>query len=287
MRVAFLVSGDLGETVLKYFINKIDINFVLTDKASKRIIDLCLEFNIPFFAGNPRNKQINDFITGRDCDIMISANYIFLIEKKIIQLAKHLCFNIHGSLLPKYRGRTPHVWAIINGEKQTGITAHVIDEGCDSGAIIKQIPVEIENSDTGGSILEKFKTLYIPLIEFVLKSVGEKSIKLEYQDESKATFFGKRTPHDGRIDWNWSADRIFNWVRAQAYPYPGAFSFYKNEKIIIDKVSFSDLGYHFLTNNGTILHINPLVVKCATGVLKIDKIRNNIHSNFQINEKFY
>ncbi|MCE2787654.1 MAG: methionyl-tRNA formyltransferase [Bacteroidota bacterium] len=286
MRVAFLASGALGKNVLKHFINKYEIPFVLTDKGSKQIIDLCNQNNIPVYAGNPRSERIDAFISDLECDVIASINYLFLIERKIIQLAKNLCFNIHGSLLPKYRGRTPHVWAIINGESETGITAHLIDEGCDTGAIIKQIVVEIESEDTGAIILEKYKKLYIPLVEYVLNSYLGNTIKLYNQDETKATYFGKRTPEDGEIDWNWSVERIINWIRSQAHPYPGAFSYYNNNKIVIDKASRSDVGFHYQTENGTILSIDPLVVKCATGAIKLDSIRNR-KSKFYINKKFY
>lgn len=286
MKVGFLVSGALGETVLKYFLNQLDIQFVLTDKSSTSIVDLCKLNNIPVYAGNPRNENIHNFIQGLECDVIASVNYLFIIQKKIISLAKGLCFNVHGSLLPKFRGRTPHVWAIINGEKQTGITAHVIDEGCDTGAIIKQVVIDIEKEDTGAIILEKYKALYIPLVEEVFKNYKEGNIQLEVQDESKATFFGKRTQNDGRIDWNWCVERIQNWVRAQAYPYPGAFTFYNNQKIVIDKVSKSDFGFHYLVENGTILSANPILVKCTNSVLQIDVLREN-GMKFRINDKFY
>jgi methionyl-tRNA formyltransferase len=283
MRVAFLVSGGLGETVLNHFIHKLNIPFVLTDKNSKGIIDLCENHRIPFYAGNPRDKNIDNFIMGLECDFIASINYLFLIERKIISIAKDLCFNIHGSLLPKYRGRTPHVWAIINGEKQTGISAHIINEGCDTGAIIKQIIVNIDAEDTGWDILEKYKKLYVPIVEDILESHKENALEFVDQDESKATFFGKRTSNDGRIDWNWSVDRIINWVRAQSYPYPGAYTFYNKEKIIIDKVAYSDHGFHFEMQNGTILSTSPLVVKCITGAIELVNLRT-LNTDYRKNE---
>lgn len=285
MKIAFLVSGGLGEVVLKYFINTYDISFVLTDKGSENIVKICNEHSIPVYAGNPRKPEIDGFLNGLSCDVIASVNYLFIIDQKIIKLAKQLCFNIHGSLLPKYRGRTPHVWAVINNEKETGITAHIIDEGCDTGDIIKQIKVQILEEDIGASILEKYKKLYIPLVEDVLSNFKSGTLSSHKQDENKATYFGKRTPDDGRIDWSWSAERIVNWVRAQANPYPGAFTFYNNKKIIIDKVSKSDYGFHYETSNGTIVLENPLLVKCCNFVLEIEKLRME-EFDFKVNEKF-
>lgn len=285
MKIAFLVSGSLGEIVLNYFIKKYDLSFVLTDKDSSNIIKICKDYNIPFYAGNPRKQEIDNFLEKFCCDIIASVNYLFIVDSKIIKIAKKLCFNIHGSLLPKYRGRTPHVWAIINNEKEVGITAHLMDEGCDTGDIIKQIKFNIQENDTGESILSKFKELYIPLVEDVLFNFQNDTITYTKQDETKATFFGKRTPEDGQIDWNWSVERIINWVRALSYPYPGAFTFYNNSKVVIDKVSKSDIGFHYNTINGTIISINPLLVKCCNSVLKLEVVRS-FDIEFKINENF-
>lgn len=117
MKIGFLVSGSLGDVVLRHFEQSYDISFVMTDSTSVQIIEFCNQKKIPLFIGNPRNKKVNRFIAHKECDVIASVNYLFLIQKNIIDLAKDLCFNIHGSLLPKYRGRTPHVWAIINNEK--------------------------------------------------------------------------------------------------------------------------------------------------------------------------
>jgi methionyl-tRNA formyltransferase len=285
MKVGFLISGGLGELVLNYFVDKVEVEFVLTDKGSDNIINICKYNNVPVFAGNPRNSKIDSFLKDLQCDVIASVNYLFIVNKNVIDKAKYLCFNIHGSLLPKYRGRTPHVWSIINNEQQTGITAHKIDEGCDTGEIIKQISIAIESDDTGAIILDKYKEKYIPLIEEIFELFINGKLESYKQDDSKATYFGKRTPEDGRINWDWDFERIRNWVRAQAFPYPGAFTFYEGKKIIIDKVSRSDFGFHFQMENGTILNSDPLLIKCSNSALKVDLMRTSDVS-FSINGKF-
>jgi methionyl-tRNA formyltransferase len=217
--------------------------------------------------------------------VLISINYIFLIEKNLIQIPKILAFNIHGSLLPKYRGRTPHVWSIINNEKLTGITAHLIDEGCDTGDIIKQIQIIIENDDTGASILKKYESHYYTIVDNVLDKISKNQLVTIEQDNSKATYFGKRTPDDGLIDWNWHRERIYNWIRAQSFPYPGAFTFYMNDKVIIDWIEFDDNGFDINIPNGTIVSINPIRVKTPNGLVKITKMRNSINK-ISLNTKF-
>ena len=157
MKLGILSSGNLGKDILEKIILNFNVVFVLTDINSQGILSLCKDNKVPYFKGNPRNGIGYDFIKKIEVDIIVSINYLFLIEKDIIQHSKQLTFNIHGSLLPKYRGRTPHVWSIINNEKETGITAHVIDEGCDTGDIISQIKIPINQIETGAEILNKFK----------------------------------------------------------------------------------------------------------------------------------
>ena len=210
---------------------------------------------------------------------------MFLIEQDIINHSKKITFNIHGSLLPKYRGRTPHVWAIINGENNAGITAHIIDSGCDSGKIIYQIEVPIEAEDTGAIMLEKYAKAYYPLINRVLCDVVNDQLSLKEQKEEEATYFGKRTAADGEIDWNWTKETIKNWVRAQAHPYPGAFTFYEGRKVIIDKVSFYEIKPNDKQLNGEIIKVSPYtVIKTRNGGIKLDIIRAE-NCNFDLGKR--
>ena len=274
MSLGILVSGNLGYVVLKHLFENYIITFVMTDKRSSLIIDFCKINEIEIFEGNPRKELAYDFFSRQKIEILLSVNYLFLIEKDLIQLPVKMAFNIHGSLLPKYRGRTPHVWAIINNEKQTGITAHLIDEGCDTGHILDQVLVEILESDTGNDLLQKFNKLYIPLIDNVLEGIMNNSLTVTPQNNQIATFFGKRTAQDGKINWDWHKERIRNWIRAQAYPYPGAFTFYNKEKIIIDEIEFVDYRYNQEILNGTILSTFPLIIKTPNGPVLVKKIRN-------------
>ncbi|CAL2105877.1 conserved hypothetical protein [Tenacibaculum sp. 190524A02b] len=284
MKLGVLCSGKLGLSLLEHSIKYYGIEFVLTDKKSTEICDLAKRNSIPFFAGNPRNGRGYEFIKEIYVDIIASINYLFLIEKDIINHSNKITFNIHGSLLPKYRGRTPHVWSIINGENEAGITAHLIDPNCDTGDIIFQEKVGIGIEDTGADILKKYQRLYIPLFDKVIRAVNENKIVTYPQDETKATYFGKRTPNDGGINWEWKKEDIRNWVRAQAFPYPGAFTHLDSVKIIIDKVTTkSDKVSGEL---GTIVKIEPKVeVKVVDGLIVLEQIRTKNYI-FEIGKKF-
>lgn len=285
MKLAILASGSLGFKVLIHLIERHQIVAVLTDRNSAAIADLARTKGIPLFIGNPRYGKAHSFITGIDTDVLLSINYLFLIEDDLITWPSKLAFNIHGSLLPKYRGRTPHVWAIINNEKETGVTAHIIDEGCDTGDIIEQIHIPIEPDDTGADLLKKYEVIYPAIVDKVFQQISTGDLARTKQDESKAITFGKRIPEDGQINWNWYRERILNWVRAQAYPYPGAFTWLNNQKVTIDQVGFDDYGFRQKMKNGEIISIDPLRVKTPNGVLRIIAFREK-QILFSVGEQF-
>lgn len=273
MKIGLLISGGLGLASLKEVSTNNNPVFVLTNKNSVEITEYCRKFNIPFFIDNPRNGATKKFLEDKHVDLILSINYLFLIEEDIINFPSSYCINIHGSLLPKYRGRTPHVWSIINNETYTGVTAHIINENCDTGPIVKQEKIKITEFDTGATLLGKFSPVYMRMISELLYEAEEGLIVAKEQDETKATYFNKRTPDDGKINWSWHKERIRNWIRAQAYPYPGAFSVVNNQRVIIDEIMYTEMGFNQDIPNGKVINTNPVLVKTANGVVELTKIR--------------
>ncbi|PWN07460.1 methionyl-tRNA formyltransferase [Rhodohalobacter mucosus] len=277
MLIGILTSGGLGYKVISEIINRIKKpEFIATDSNSEQIIEFSNQNEVLAFIGNPRGGKLVDFLKKNEIevDLILSINYLFLLDEELID-SLPMAINLHGSLLPKYRGRTPHVWSIINGETKTGVTAHVIDTNCDTGDVVKQVEVPIEKDDTGATILKKFEKIYPELLFSVIEEAQSDDLKRVKQDNSKATFFGKRTPDDGLINWSWHKERIRNWVRAQANPYPGAFSLLNGERVIVDEVNYSDIGFSDTTKNGTILDVieNP-IIKCPNGAVELTRVRN-------------
>lgn len=279
--VGLLVSGGLGMRVFELLKTnpKVQLLFVLTDRASATIYDDCNALNIPVFKGNPRQGKVTDFLEGVGSpDIILSVNYLFVVEEDILKKARRYAINIHGSLLPKYRGRTPHVWAIINNENQSGLTAHLMDNGCDTGDIIEQVTLPISNEMTGQDLLNEFHRQYPLLVTRLIDHLEAGDLRTVKQDDTKATYFGKRSPEDGLIDWNWQKERIKNWVRAQARPYPGAFTYYQSEMLKIHRIEFSDLGYSYDVANGTILSVEKgsPYIKTPNGVIVLKEFEPHI-----------
>ncbi len=276
LKTVFLASGNLGYHTLEKLYEStgfLDWKLILTDKNSEDIISFCQTKNIPFYTGNPRKeeKKILEIMhQSGNIDVLFSVNYLFIIPESIINIPLDYAFNIHGSLLPKYRGRTPHVWAIINGEKHTGISIHRMEKEVDAGDIVWQEKIDILPEDTGNDILLKFKKMYPEAVRNLLSRIyNRETLVFHRQDERKATYFGKRTPEDGLINWHWYKERILNWIRAQAKPYPGAFTFYEGHKLIIHKAVFSDRGYRYDMPDGMILDAADFIVKTPNGAVQI------------------
>lgn len=270
LNIGLLLSGDLGFICLKEIASNNKVDFVLTDKNSTLIYDFCNLNNISVFVGNPRNEKAVTFVKKNQPDLFLSINYLFIVEPALFSLAKLYAINFHGSLLPKYRGRTPHVWAIINNEKETGVTAHMISEGCDEGDIILQHKIAITNEMTGSDVLFQFQKSYPKMVQQILSDIESNNIKTYVQDESKATWFGKRTAESGLLNWVWQRERIYNWVRAQARPYPGAFTYYNGIKITIHGIGYSDFGFKDDLPNGYILNTDKLpIIKTPNGAIKL------------------
>ncbi|MCL2669440.1 MAG: hypothetical protein FWE89_02030, partial [Syntrophaceae bacterium] len=140
-------------------------------------------------------------------------------------LAPAGAFNLHGSLLPSYRGRCPVNWVLIHGETQTGVTLHHMVAKADAGDIVGQKLVPIDRSDRAVTLYRKLCAAAGTLLdEFLPPLITGKAPRIR-QDLSKGSYFGGRRPEDGQIDWHWSNERIYNLIRAVTDPYPGAFAF--------------------------------------------------------------
>ena len=174
MKIGVLASGNLGFEVVKGLTKIHQIEFICTDSNSNSIIEFAESNGIKNYKGNPRNGKAIRVIGDIRVDVLLSINYLFLIEEDLISLPTIIAINIHGSLLPKYRGRTPHVWSIINGETVAGITIHEISKGCDEGKIIEQLKIPIHSEMTGGELLAAYGNNYLPLLLETLKKIENK-----------------------------------------------------------------------------------------------------------------
>ena len=157
-------------------------------------------------------------------EFMFSFYYRRMLPPEVLALARKGAFNMHGSLLPKYRGRAPVNWAILMGESETGATLHEMVAKPDAGRIVDQERVPIGPDETAAEVFAKVSDAAETVLKRSLPHLLAGTASLKKQDLSKGSYFGARRPEDGRIDWSKSALEIHNLVRAVAPPYPGAFS---------------------------------------------------------------
>jgi len=188
-----------------------------------------------------KNKMDDDdlfsFAKESKPDIIIVAGWYHMITKKWRDLAH--CYGLHASLLPKYSGGAPLVWAMINNEKETGISFFEMDSGVDTGKIVSQKKVEIASNETIQTLYVKIENLALKIISETLPMFYEGKVTFKDQDHSKRTTYPQRNPSDGKIDWNKKSEFIERFIRAQTKPYPGAFTIVKGKEIRIWKAKIS------------------------------------------------
>ncbi len=202
-------------------------------------------------------------------DIIFSFYYRSMVGSKILEIPKHGCLNLHGSLLPKYRGRCPANWVLVNGETRTGVTLHYMTPQPDNGDIVAQQEFAITSEDTALTLHGKLNSAAAELLhqDKALPAILKGSVERIPQDHSLATYFGGRKPADGEIDWSVSAEQVHNLVRAVSRPYPGAFSYLGNRKALFWSVIPVDGDKE--KKPGTVLSEEPMVINCGEGAVEI------------------
>ncbi|MGC1062444.1 bifunctional UDP-4-amino-4-deoxy-L-arabinose formyltransferase/UDP-glucuronic acid oxidase ArnA [Pantoea agglomerans] len=229
---------------------------------------LAAEHGIPVYAPDEANHPIwLDRIRTMAPEMIFSFYYRHLLSDEILQCAPKGAFNLHGSLLPKYRGRTPLNWALVNGETETGVTLHRMVKRADAGNILAQQKVAIEDQDNALTLHRKLTQAAEQLLGDVLPRLREGEVSEWPQDESQATRVDRRTAEDGRIDWNQPAQTIHNLVRAVTDPWPGAFAFAGSVKFIVWKSRVHP--QHHQAKPGTVLSKQPFLIACGEGALEI------------------
>jgi methionyl-tRNA formyltransferase len=166
-------------------------------------------------------------------DIAFAIGWRYLISQEAYTLPPRGTLIIHDSLLPRYRGFAPMNWAIINGEKETGVSLFHIAEGVDCGPIVDQLATPIYPEDTAKTVDERLITLYEEIIIKNIPALEAGTAKAIPQEEAQATYCCKRTPEDGEIHWQQSAEQIYNLIRGCTQPFPGAYTLLKGKKIFI------------------------------------------------------
>jgi methionyl-tRNA formyltransferase len=205
-------------------------------------------------------------------DLILSAYYRHMIGSRVLALAPLGAFNMHGSLLPKYRGRAPINWAVLHGEPRIGMTLHRMVRAPDAGAIVDQEGVDIGPRDTAEQAFRKVLPCARRVLARQIDALLAGTARETPQDEAQATYFSGRKPEDGRIDWTRGSRGIFNLVRAVTDPYPGAFTDVAGSRLMIWWAEPGTPAAKARRGRpGEILSLSPLVVATADGALELTR----------------
>ena len=232
------------------------------------VAQLCASKGIPVHAPEDVNHPLwIERIAKLSPEYIFSFYYRNLLSEQLLATAKKGAFNLHGSLLPSYRGRAPANWVLVNGESETGVTLHRMVKRADAGAIVAQQRVAIERSDTALSLNGKLRIAATDLLRDTLPAMLQGKTSETAQDESQATVFGRRTEADGKLLWAKPAEQLFNLVRAVTQPYPGAFCAVGEHKLIVwsaEVVKGNDGQAP-----GRVISVDPLRIACGEDSLVI------------------
>jgi len=266
--------GMVGAEVLQELIDlKANVVAVYTYEDDPRenwfpsVKNMALVNNIPVYTPEKIEKEDSENIVALAPQIILSAYYRSLLPQIILDAAPLGAFNMHGSLLPKYRGRAPVNWVLVNGETETGVTLHYMVAKADAGDIVDQEKILIDMEDTAFTLTQKTAAVAREIIRRTLPRIENGSVQRTEQDHTQSSYFGRRTPADGLICWSDDERKIYNLIRAVTKPFPGAFTFLKGEKVFLWSARIRE--NKSTAPPGTIISSSPLVVSTGGHDLEI------------------
>jgi methionyl-tRNA formyltransferase len=203
-------------------------------------------------------------------DSIFVVGWSQLVRDDLIALAPKGVFGMHPTLLPRHRGRAPIPWAIISGLARTGVTLfEIVNATADSGPVVGQIGVPVATDETATTLMDKLARAHVELIRECLPLLIAGTASRQEQDTRRASTWPKRTPADGIIDWETRAEYLYDWVRAQTRPYPGAFTYVGEEKLVVWRAR--PVPWEDEAPAGTVVADGP-VVACGEGALLLEEV---------------
>lgn len=278
MRVAFLGNHTVGVTVMRTLYEEGVLAGVGAHPPDPEdgvrylsVHDHAAAMGLPCLRATGRSPELAAFLAGLRADLLVVADFRYLLPRAVLDLFPLGGVNFHPSLLPAYRGRAPVNWAILRGETRLGLTAHVLDETMDTGDIIAQRSFTLGLDQDVGDALQILYPLYADLAREVVAAFVSGHVPRRPQDHALASAFPRRRPEDGRIRFDAPARDIVNLVRAVARPYPGAFTQCDGRRLTIWKAAPIDPPGGESAAPGTVLHVEEdrFAVRCADAAVLV------------------
>ena len=201
-------------------------------------------------------------------ELIVVVAYGKILPKDILELPKYGCINIHGSLLPKYRGAAPIQWSVINGEKVTGVTSMKLDEGMDTGNMLLKIETPILPDETAGELFDRLAPIGADCLEQTLELFGESAPEGERQDEAQATYAPMLKKEDGAVDFSLPAQKLHDLIRGTS-PWPSAYTTLDGARLKLLRSSVTDGS----GRPGELLDAKKLMIACGDGALLITEVQ--------------
>lgn len=248
-------------------------------KVSKDILRLCRSHRIKARITNKIELKDVPALLKLKADVGFVCGWRTIIPADLYKAIPYGCLAAHDSLLPKYRGFAPTAWAIINGENKTGVTLFKIDDqGVDAGDIFKQKIINIGRKDTAEKIYPRIVRASVQLYLEFLKAFRQGKVKWIKQNHALATFAKRRTPDDGRINWNQPARKVFDFIRALTPPYPYSWIEFQGKRIFIKKAVLPEKGLKCFGKPGTAISISKkgALIACQDRCLLIKEIADGL-----------
>jgi methionyl-tRNA formyltransferase len=232
---------------------------------------LAREHGIPVFdPDNPGEPEWVDRIRSFAPDYLFSFYYRHMLPREVLDIPRIAPMNLHGSLLPAFRGRCPVNWVLIKGEKKTGVTLHIMEVKPDAGEIVAQRAVEIAFEDTARTLAEKLAVASGALMREIMPRLESATFDKSPQIGTPS-YYGGRKPEDGLIDWTVSAENVYNLVRAVTHPYPGAYTMLAEKRLFIWKARPKEGTAEGPA--GTVVSTQPLVIKAGNGLIVVGSVQ--------------
>ncbi|MEU6807147.1 methionyl-tRNA formyltransferase [Streptomyces neyagawaensis] len=261
---------------------------------SDSVADLAEQHGVPVLLRNrPGDEELLGRLKEADPDLIVANNWRTWLPPEIFDLPTHGTLNVHDSLLPSYAGFSPLIWALINGEREVGVTAHRMDAELDMGDVLVQRAVPVGPRDTATDLFHRTVDLIGPIVTDSLDLIASGKAVWTPQDRSRSSFFHKRSLEDSRIDWTWTAEELERFVRAQSDPYPNAFTHHRGERLRIVSATVSEGRYGGTPGRIFIREGDGVVIVAGAGArsgrlpgLVVERVRTEDGSEYAATEYF-
>lgn len=253
MRVVMFGYQTWGQRTLQALLkSRHDVCLVVTHPSSDHayesiwadsVEELARSEGIEVYLAKRPSPELIETVRDLAPDVMVANNWRTKLSRELFGIPRWGTVNLHDSLLPAFTGFSPVIWSLISGATHTGLTAHLMDDELDTGAVLVQRSVEITPSSTGTSLVHDTLDLVPEVLECALDGLEYQSLTPVPQNLTQRTFFHKRSEEDGRIDWSWPAADIERLVRALSDPYPNAYTYFRGERLRVISSHVSRCAY--------------------------------------------